>query len=96
MGKNLRVSEVAFATAGVVFFGASWVMSFWLRKEMPTQPDVVRGFTFPMIIHGRTIYLSSAYNIFYHAIILGGIVLFFCAVLIDAYKDPFNWRTMRR
>ena len=96
MAKNLRLAEVAFAIAGVVLFGASWGMSFWLWKEMPTQPDAAQGFTFPMIIHGRTIYLSSAYNLFYHALFWGGLVLFFCAVLIDAYKDPFNWRTMRR
>ncbi len=96
MGKRLRVVEMACVIAGFVLFGTSWVMSFWLWRAMPTQADVAGGFIVPMITHGRTVYLTRFCDIVNHALFGGGLALFFCAVLIDARKNPFNRRTMRR
>lgn len=95
MGKKLRIAELVFAVAGGTVFFLSWIMNFWLWKAMPTQPDIGRGFTIPMINHGRTIYLTPLYNIVYSTLFWGGLTLFLLAVLIDFYKDPFNWRAMR-
>ena len=96
MDQKLKFTEVALAFAGVAVFGLGWLMGFWLWGAMPTQPIVDEGFTIPTIIHGRTIYMNSFYALAYNCLFYGGFVLFFCAVFIDFYKDPFKWRGTRR
>jgi|SRR5271154_7497978 len=96
MDQKWKFAEVALAMAGVAVFGSGWLMGFWLWKAMPTQPIVDQGFTIPTIIHGQTIYLTSLIALTYNYLFWGGFALFFGAVLIDFYKDPFNWRGIRR
>jgi hypothetical protein len=36
-----------------------------IGREMPTHPDVERGFTFSITIHGQTVYFSSFYDTIY-------------------------------
>jgi hypothetical protein len=96
MREKLRVAEMAFAIAGVASFSTSWIMSYWLESAMPTRPDVELRFRIPMIIHGRTIYLSSFYDGLYNTLFWGGLALFVCAVLIDFYGDPFSSRTRKQ
>ena len=94
MEKKLRVIEMACAIAGCTFYSLTWIMSFWLWKAMPIHPDIEQNFAIPMIIHGRTIYLSNFYNNVYNTLLWGGGMLFFVAALIDFYKDPFNRRVI--
>lgn len=63
---------------------------------MPTHPDVERGFTFSIIIHGQTVYFSSYYDTAYKALFWGAPTLFAPAMVIDFYKEPFNQRGTRR
>lgn len=94
--KKLRIAEIVFAIAGAVAFGSSWLMNFWLWKAMPTKPNVEQGFTIPMINHGQTIYLTPFYSGLYDILFWGGLALFVCAVVVDFYLDPFNWRPGRK
>jgi len=94
MKKKLKIAEVAFVVAGASIFVASWIMSYWMWKTMPTRPE--GDFVIPMINHGRTIYLSLIYSVLFNALFWGGLTLVACAVLIDFYKDPFNWRNLRK
>ena len=89
----MKIIELTLALAGIAAYCLSWALSFWLWKAMPTQPDSIAGFTVPMIIHGRTIYLNTLFNVIYNSLFWGGLALFFIAVLIDSYKDPYNWRS---
>ena len=92
----MKIMELIFAIGGAVAFGGSCVLNLWLWKAMPTQPDTVRGFIIQMINHGRTIYLNAFFYTIYRCLFWGGLALFLIAALIDFYKDPFNWRGMRR
>lgn len=90
MDKILRVTEIVLLNLAFWTFGCSWVMSFWLWKTMPTQPEISQDFTIPMIIHGTTIYLSHFYDTVYKSLFWGSFVMFLSGTLIDFYKDPFH------
>ena len=92
--KRWRVTEIAFAWMGATSFLTGWFLRFWLLSEMPTQP--VGNFTIASSIDGRTIYVSRLIDVFQGGLLWGGLGLFALAVLIDAFKDPFNWRGSRR
>jgi hypothetical protein len=96
MEKRLRIVELAFAIAGAGFFAASWIMNYWMWQVMPTHPDLDRGFVILMINHGRTIYLSLFYSVTHTVLFWSGLALFLCAVIIDFYKDPFNWHSLKK
>jgi hypothetical protein len=46
----------------------------------------------PLIVHGRTVYLSQFHAAADSIAMWGGLALFFVAGLIDFYKDPYQWR----
>jgi hypothetical protein len=92
MEKTLRFVEVVLTIVGGTAFLSSWVMNFLLWQSMPVRPNPEEGFALPMIVHGRTVYLSTLYYILYYSMFWGGLALFFCAALIDFYKDPFKRR----
>ncbi len=96
LGGKVRILELVLAIIGAITFASSWILSMWLWKAMPIQPDSVRGFIIPMIIHGRTIYLNTSFDTMHKSLFWGGLALFAIAVLIDFYKDPFNWRGLRK
>jgi hypothetical protein len=90
MWTKAQFAELFFAAIGAAAFVSSWVMNFWLWKSMSTRPDVVHGFTVPMIIHGQTIYTTNLYDLIYKLLFLGGLGVFLYAVIVDFHKDPFN------
>lgn len=90
MNKYLRLAETIMAFLGGVLFGSLLVMAIWLRGAMPTQPDPQYGFIIPLIVNGRTIYLTRFYEIVHSVLFWGAVLSFFIAVLIDFYKDPFG------
>ena len=92
MKKHIKIIESALAVFSVFLFSMSWLMSYWLWQEMPMRENVESGYTIEEVIHGRTVYLNSIYDIIYITLFWGGPLLFFCAVLIDFYKDPFDRR----
>jgi len=83
--------EVWLAIFAVLSFLAAWTLSFWLREAMPQRPEA--DFVVPMIIHGRTIYVTWSLNALFHVPFWGSFAMFAGAVLIDFYKDPFNRRS---
>ncbi len=54
-----------------------------------TQPNLVSGYTIPMIIHGRTLCLNW-FVIFFTMAFSGSVWSSSFVVLIDCYVDPFN------
>jgi len=96
MKRSLKIAETLLAASGMLSFLVSWVMGFWLRETMPTQADSKFGYTIPIIMNGRTIYLNPFYDILHTALFWGGLLLFFCAALIDFHKDPFDRNRSRK
>lgn len=80
-----------FASAGIAMLGR-WCLWVWCEAIMPRIPDPTHGFIVPMVIHGTTVYWPRSYEVanivLTYVAILGGL----CAVLVDAYSDPFGWR----
>ncbi|WP_218037660.1 hypothetical protein, partial [Reyranella soli] len=59
---------------------------------MPTEPSGEAAV--PMLVRGRTIYLTAVYDALHTSLFWGAFILFACAAIIDVRKDPFQrtWR----
>ena len=90
MKKTFKIAEAISAFIAVIAFYAGWLLSMWMSVNLPTIPT--GDFVIPMIIHGKTIYLSPTYNAAHKLLFWGSMVLFGCAACIDFYKDPFERR----
>jgi hypothetical protein len=91
--KRWRVVEMTLAWIGAASFLTGWLLSFWLRSEMPTHS--VGDFAIPTMINGRTVYVSQLLDIAHSVLLWGGLSVFALAALVDTYKDPFRWRRPR-
>lgn len=87
---------MSLAAIGLLSYAASWIMNYWMWQVMPTHADPESGYIIPMIVRGRTLYLSSFYHITYKVVLFGSLLIFLCSVIIDFYVDPFQRRNRQR
>jgi hypothetical protein len=92
MHRFVKTTEIALAYCALLAFALSWVMSFWAYETMPTHPDTVHHLLMPMLVNGRTVYISGHYHVVSNFLFWGSMALLLGAVLIDFYADPFHRR----
>jgi hypothetical protein len=90
--KAWRSLEAGLASSSFLTFAFNWMLSFWLWKEMPRLPDPLTGYTIAIVMKGVTVYLNPTYWFVFYGSFWGSMLAFFGAVLIDFYKNPFQWR----
>jgi hypothetical protein len=88
--RRWRVLEFGLANTALWTFFCTLVLSWYFWAKMPTQPDAQTGHINAMIIHGRTVYLTSLLYWVDQGLFWGSLLIFFIAALIDMHKDPFQ------
>jgi hypothetical protein len=92
MHRFAKTVEIVLAYSALLAFAVSWLMSYWAYREMPIHPNAVHGLIVPMLVNGRTVYISESYHLVSNALFWGSMAMLLIAVLIDFRADPFHRR----
>jgi hypothetical protein len=90
MQRVAKTVETILGCSALLAFAVSWIMSFWAYEAMPTHAE--HGLTIPMLVNGRTVYISATYHLVSNGLFWGSMAMLAGAVLIDFTADPFHRR----
>jgi hypothetical protein len=88
-----RTIEGALFAGAVISVLGLWCLEVWFQATMPRAPDPIRGLLVPKNLHGTTVYLSHVYQSTDTFLKWSGVLCGMAAVFVDAYADPFGWRS---
>jgi hypothetical protein len=91
-----RSLEKAFSLTAFWSFAIFWALKLWFWTNAPRTQDPSIGAEVPIHGNGSVFYITQGQDVLITVLLSVSIATFGCAVVIDAYFDPFEWRKRQR